>query len=62
MNNNIKAPLSKEDQMELIKYFISRLDDHRSSDANRAGIVLSADSILIAGNIFLLDKWKLLFI
>ena len=56
MDNHKKTLMNNEDQKEIIKYLISRLDEHRSSDADRAGIVLSADSILIAGNIFLLEK------
>jgi hypothetical protein len=53
--DKMNAPSDKE-RFELILWNIETLDSRRTSVANRAAIVLSADALLLAAATFLLDK------
>jgi hypothetical protein len=50
------ASINDDEKFELILWLIERYDNLRASTSNRAAIVLSADTLLLAGSTFLLDK------
>ncbi len=49
-------PIDNEKLIEIVFWFIKRNDNQRYAISNRAAIVLSADALLLAGIIFLIDK------
>jgi hypothetical protein len=51
------ATMSDDEQLELVCWLIERHDHLRASTASRAAIVVSADAILCAGAVFLLDQY-----
>jgi hypothetical protein len=56
MTTDKKNTPSDKERFELILWNIEMLDSRRTSVANRAAIVLSADALLLAAATFLLDK------
>ena len=54
-NENSTKP-DMETRIELARWLIDRHDNLRESTASRAGLVLSADALLITAMTFLLDK------
>ncbi len=57
MANGQLVAMSDDEQLELACWLIERHDHLRASTATRAAIVVSADAILFAGAVFLLDKY-----
>lgn len=53
MENNA---VERDDKRKLIYWLIGRYDTTRGAIANRAAIVLSADAIVVAATVLLLDK------
>lgn len=56
MTDNKTPKLNVEDRIELARWLIERHDTLRESISSRAGIILSADALLITALIFTLDK------
>ena len=57
MKTNTQEILSANEQLDLVRWLIERVDGLRSSASNRAAIVISADAIFLTGATFLLDKF-----
>lgn len=56
MTDSANGLLNDKERFELILWNLEMLDTRRTSIANRAAIVLSADALLLAATTFLLDK------
>jgi hypothetical protein len=48
--------MEEKDQIELVQWLIGRSDAMRASYSSRAALILSADAIILAAIVFLLDK------
>lgn len=48
--------MEEKERIELLKWLITRSDSLRSSYSNRAALILSADAIILAIFVFLLEK------
>jgi hypothetical protein len=57
MKEQNTSQLSENEQLELGRWLLERIDNLRASASNRAAIVISADAIFLTGATFLLDKF-----
>jgi hypothetical protein len=48
--------MEEKDRIELLRWLIGRSDTMRATYSNRAALILSADAIILAAIVFLLDK------
>jgi hypothetical protein len=48
--------MEAKEEVELLQWLIVRSDNRRSSYGNRAALILSADAIILAAVVFLLDR------